>query len=293
VNNPTFAETASAGRPLVSVICLCYNHERFVEEALRSVKNQTYPNIELIVIDDCSKDGSVDVINRVLKEIAGAQFIPHSTNLGSCRAFNSGLEKCAGEFIIDLSADDVLMGDRVQKGVDALRSAGESTGVHFSDAELINETGRRLGFHSDRFPHASVRQGDVYAEVLQKYFINSPTMMVRRAVFEKLGGYDESLAYEDFDFWVRSARDFNYIYSPEALVKRRIVASSLGRKQYKRGSAQLRSTLKVCEKAFGLNRTAAEHNALKKRIRFEIRKAISLGELRLAGDYWKLLKQIP
>jgi glycosyltransferase involved in cell wall biosynthesis len=279
--------------PLVSVVCLCYNHERFVEEALRSVKAQTYPNIQLIVVDDRSTDGSVEVIDRTLKETGGAEFIPHSSNLGNCRAFNRGFEKARGELIIDLSADDVLSSERVQKGIDAFQSADASTGVHFSDAELIDETGKRIGFHSDRFPHATVREGDIYVEVLQRYFINGPTMMMRREVFEKLGGYDETLAYEDFDFWVRSARDFKYIYTPEPLVKRRIVASSLGRKQYKNGSVQLRSTLKVCQKALALNRNASEHKALKKRIRFEARKAISLGELRIAGDYWKLLRQIP
>jgi glycosyltransferase involved in cell wall biosynthesis len=293
VSNPTYTEAASAGRPLVSVICLCYNHELFVEEALRSVKAQTYPNIQLIVVDDRSTDGSVGIIGSVLKEIPDAQFLSHSANLGNCRAFNRGFEKATGEFIIDFSADDVLRGDRVQKGVEALQSTDPATGVQFSDAELIDEKGKQLGFHSDRFPHATVPQGDIYEVVLQKYFINSPTMMMRRQVFEKLGGYDESLAYEDFDFWVRSARDFKYVYSPEALVKRRIVAASLSRKQYRHGSAQLRSTLKVCEKALILNRTGSEHKALKKRIRFEVRKAISLGELRLAGDYWKLLKQIP
>jgi glycosyltransferase involved in cell wall biosynthesis len=280
-------------KPLVSVICLCYNHERFVEEALRSVKAQTYSNIQLIVVDDRSTDGTVEVINRTLKEIGEAQLVTLSTNLGSCRAFNMALEKAIGEFIIDLSADDVLMNTRVEKGVSAFLSADARTGVHFSDAELIDETGKQLGFHSDRFPHSTVRQGDVYEEILRRYFINSPTMMMRREVFEKLGGYDESLAYEDFDFWIRSARDFKYVYSPEALVKRRIVATSMGRNQYKRGSAQLRSTLKVCEKALGLNRTESEHKALKKRIRFEVRKAISLGELSLAGDYWRLLKQVP
>ena len=158
-------------KPLVSVICLCYNHERFVEEALRSVKTQTYPNVQLIVVDDRSTDGSVEIITRFLNDIGDAEFMPMSANLGSCRAFNKALEKATGEFIIDLAADDVLMNNRIQKGVEAFLSADASTGVHFSDAELIDETGKLLGLHSDRFPHANVRQGDVYEEILKKYFI--------------------------------------------------------------------------------------------------------------------------
>ncbi len=278
--------------PLVSVVCLCYNHERFVEEALQSVRNQTYPNIQLIVVDDYSTDESVEVVKRVLSDFPGAEFMACLSNLGNCVAFNKGFEKARGDFIIDLSADDVLLPERIEKGVKIFQSVGPEVGVNFSDAEQIDETGKSLGFHSDLFSHDTIPEGDVYREVISRYFINSPTMMIRRAVFEKLGGYDESLAYEDFDFWVRSSRYFKYCYTAEPLVKRRIVTSSLGQKQYSKGSKQLGSTLKVCEKVYALNKTSEENDALKKRIRYEMRQALRLGEIRLAWEYWKLLRRI-
>lgn len=279
--------------PLVSVICLCYNHEQFVEEAIQSVISQTYPNIQLVIVDDHSLDRSAEKIRGMLKRVPSAEFIALPNNLGNCRAFNKGLDRAKGEFIIDLAADDVLMPQRVEKGVRALQSAGDRVGLNFTDAELINEKGETLGFHSDRFPHASIPQGDIYCEILTRYFINSPTMMIRKAVFEKLGGYDESLAYEDFDLWVRSSRDFEYCYTPEALIRRRVLGTSLGRKQYSFGTLQLRSTLKVCEKARFLNRSAKEHAALKKRIRYEIRQALRLGEMAVVWDYWMLLRKLP
>ena len=217
--------------PLVSVVCLCYNHERFVEEAIRSVLNQTYPSIQLIVVDDYSLDGSRLVIQKLLTHHPLVEFVPCEKNLGNCRAFNTGLAKVAGEFVIDLSADDVLMPSRVELGVREFLGRGLNYGVHFSDAELISDTDVILGHHSDQFPHDSIPQGDVFSEILSRYFINSPIMMMRKQVFDRLGGYDEALAYEDFDFWVRSSRDFKYCYTPEALVRRRVVNSSLGKGQ--------------------------------------------------------------
>lgn len=277
--------------PLVSVICLCYNHARFAEEAINSVLNQTYSNVELIVVDDHSMDNSVEIIKETLKGLP-IQFINLESNLGNCTAFNIGLEKAGGDFIIDMAADDVLLPNRIEKGVQIFDSAGVDVGVHFSDAELIDENGATLGHHSDRFPHTSIPQGDIYLQILSRYFINSPTMMMRRQVFEKLGGYDGSLAYEDFDFWVRSSRNFKYCYSREPLVKQRMLSTSLGQQQYRFRSSQLKSTLIVCRKAFELNKTRDEHVALKKRILYEARMAILLGELRIGWSYMKLWSRI-
>ena len=274
--------------PLVSVVCLCYNHARFVEEAIQSVLNQRYSNVQLIVIDDHSTDKSIEAIDKFISGNKAVEFVPLPSNLGNCRAFNIGLEKAKGDFIIDLAGDDVLMPDRIEMGVRNLESLGKEVGVQFSDAELINENGAHLGYHSDRFRHDSIPQGDIYKEVLSRYFINSPTMMMRRQVLEELGGYDGALAYEDFDFWVRSSRICKYSYIPEPLVRRRILSTSLGQRQYRTGSDQLRSTLTVCRKAFDLNKTEDEHAALRKRIVYEMRRAMFLGEIKIGWEYWKL-----
>ncbi|CAN5293342.1 hypothetical protein BH09BAC3_BH09BAC3_18040 [soil metagenome] len=278
--------------PQVSVICLCYNHELYVEKAIRSIQNQSYPNVQLIVVDDDSTDKSKAVISKALSGSLKAQFISLTQNVGNCKAFNIGLAAATGDFIIDHSGDDILMLDRIEKGVKAFSEQGNKVGVNFTDAQLIDEAGKLLGYHSDKFPHDSIPQGNIYSDVLSRYFINSPSMMIRREVFEKLGGYDESLAYEDFDFWVRSSRYFDYSYTPEPLVKRRIHSSSMGKRQYKRGSRQLQSTLKVCEKALALNTNKGENDALRKRIHYEFRQALKLGELRLAKDYWSLLRRV-
>ncbi|CAN0486904.1 unnamed protein product, partial [Phaeothamnion confervicola] len=193
-----------------------------------------------------------------------------------------------GSFIIDLAADDVLLPDRIEKGVQVLLEKGQHYGVHFSDAEIIDEYGTHLYLHSDRFPHTTIPQGDVYKEVISRYFICPPTVMFTKQVADVLGGYDEALSYEDFDFWVRSSRTFKYTYSPEALVKRRVSKNSLGNKQLKLFNKHSKSTYKVCEKILRLNNSTAEQLALTKRILYEIKLNLRLLNLVTAMRFFFL-----
>ncbi len=277
--------------PRVSVICLCYNHARFVAECLDSVKKQTHPDTELIIVDDASTDESQGVIRQWMESNPGATFLLLPSNLGNCRAFNTGLKKAKGTYVIDLSADDILLPQRVARGVELLESRPEA-GIQFSDAELVDEQGNRMGYHSDRFPHATIPQGWVFRDVIARYFINSPTMMIRRSVLEELGGYDEALAYEDFDLWVRAARVTQFAYLPEALVRRRVVSGSMGKRQFNFRSAQSRSTLAVCRKALALCRDAADRSALRGRVRYEFKRTLFSGELDLAWGFFQLRSMI-
>lgn len=279
--------------PLVSVICLCYNHERFVEASIRSVIEQTYPNIEIIVVDDHSTDSSVREIENLQKEYPLIKFYPLKENVGNCKAFNIGLANSTGDFIIDLASDDLLLADRVSKGVIALNNAGESYGVNFCNAAIINAESIILNhfypIDQNGRANATFPQGDLYVDLIKRYFICSPTMLIRREVFTKLNGYDEELAYEDFDFWVRSARDFNYCFTDEVLVQKRKLKGSMSERQYQRKSEQMRSTLVICKKIMDMNRTKSEKKALRKRIYYEMRQCIKVMDTRLFFDYLKLL----
>ena len=282
--------------PLVTVICVCYNQGRFVREALLSVTNQTYPHVELIIVDDGSTDDSVARINAFLAEFPGATFIPLPVNRGVCGAFNQGFRRSKGDFIIDLAADDVLLPGRVARQVEAFGRLDDAWGVVFTDAGLIDEASRPIGPFYPRHPDGTLRQpvpsGDVYRHVLGGYFICTPTMMSRRAVYEALGGYDETLSYEDFDFWVRSARSYGYFFLDEVLTLKRRVAGSNSTQFYnRRHNLHLASTLAVCRKAYGLNRTPAEHQALARSVRYHLRQALFTENFGLARAYGELLGQ--
>ena len=286
---------------MVSVIALCYQHERFVREALRSVTEQTYPAVELIVVDDASTDGSVSEIRSFLQEHhledqVKTCFLPQ--NVGNCTAFNRGLTLAQGKYVIDLATDDVMLPERLEQQVTFFEQLADTYGVIFSEAQYVDERGTPLYYHHrDRLKHIRpVPTGDIYAQLLSTYFIATPTMMMRKRVLDELGGYDERLAYEDFDFWVRSSRKYRYAYQGVCTTQIRQHTRSMSTGWYRRGDPQLHSTYLVCLKAKRLNRTEAERRALAKRLRYELRQALWGGnwqEARLLVSLWKRLRSKP
>lgn len=269
--------------PLVSIICLCYNHAEFVEEALNSVQSQTYKNIELLIADDCSSDESKAVIENWLQKHPQVIFSSNPVNLGNTKTFNKMFAIAKGDFIIDLAADDVLLADCVEKQVNAFVNSSQiNLGIVYGNAELISENNKHLGYYFEvdenqktLVPPAS---GDIYMAMLgQNSKICSVSSLVKRDVLENLGGYDENLAYEDLDLWIRASREYNFEFIDTVLIQKREVATSLGNQFFKKMSDRTRkinySSYLVIKKAIKLNKTTAENKALLKRLHFEMTKA--------------------
>lgn len=283
-------------KPWVTVICICYNHEDHIDQSLRSVVEQRYPNVELIVINNGSTDQSAAHIERFIQQSPFVQFINNPTNLGLNRAFNQGLKLARGRYIIDLSADDLLLPDRIAHQVDLFERLSGPYAVVFSNAAYIDAQGSETAVHypvdSRGRALGKVPSGDVFQRVLESYFICTPTMMMRRDVLNELGGYDETLAYEDFDFWVRSSRLYWYAYLDEVLTLKRQLPNSLSAQITRPDNQLLRSTLAVCYKAFDRCHTPGEFHALARRIRTFIRKAFYAEQFELAQQFGKLLYSI-
>ncbi len=276
-------------KPAVSVIVVCYNHAAFVEEAIRSVVNQSWPHVQLIVVDDHSTDQSPAILRNLLATYPQMELLLLPENKGNCYAFNRGLATATGDYVIDLAAHDLLEPGRVALGVEILEAAGPDTGIHFGDAIHISQDGAVLGLHSDRFPHHTIPRGDVYEHVIRRYFICSPSVMMRKSMLDQLQGYDETLAYEDFDLLVRASRQYRFAYSPEVLVRKRRVKGSLGQQQFGWRNRQAESTFRVCVKAKALNRTESEWKAWRDRISYEFRSSLRRGSWGLAWRYLRLL----
>lgn len=282
--------------PLVSIVCLCHNQAKFVKESIHSVLDQTYPNIQLIVVDDASTDESPAIIQKLVEEHPAIKFIPLQHNVGNCKAFNIGFTFARGEFIIDLAADDVFVAQRIERQIRFFSDLDSSYGVIFTDATYIDEHGRVIRDHYEYLLRKrllrNIPEGDVYRDVVARYFICSPTMMVRKEVIEKINGYDEELSYEDFDFWVRSSRSYKYAFLNEKLTKVRKVARSMSAGWYKQGDKQLFSTYLVCKKITHLNRSEEDTLALTQRLKYELRQSVFSENRKEAELFYGLLNEI-
>lgn len=271
--------------PLVSIICLSYNHEDYVVEALNSVMNQTYPNIELLIADDCSNDSSVSVIQNWLKQYPEVYFQANQKNLGNTKTFNQLAKKAKGDYIIDLAADDVLLPDCVSKQISTFQNTKfKKLGIVYGNSLEINENGDTLTNYY--LPHENPQSGNIYEMVISHSTkICSVSSLVKREVFENVGYYNEALFFEDLDLWVKASRIYDFEYIPENLIKKRVLPNSLGAHFYKKKNDKTKklhkSSLAILKHAYHLNRTKKEHNALLGRIKYEFRMFLKSREYQL------------
>ena len=281
--------------PLVTVICLCYNHESFVVEALESVLNQTHKNVELIIADDFSTDNSVQVIENWLKKNPKIPFLINKENLGNTKSFNQCLKIAKGEYIIDLAADDILKSDCIENQLKGfITTVHQNVGVIYGNAELFTEKGDFIKdyFITDKQKRRIKSQptGDIYIGLLNgNNNLCSITALIKREVFENLEGYDETLAYEDYDFWIRAARIYHFDYIDKIIVHKRVLKNSmytlLEKKNNKKTNNFNYSTYLILKKVIHLNNKKVEFIAMLKRIHFEMTVAFKTRNFKLLIKY--------
>lgn len=281
--------------PLVTVICLCYNHADFVIESLESVLNQTHSKVELIIADDFSSDNSVEVIKNWLKHHPQIPFIANETNLGNTKTFNKCLALAKGQYIIDLAADDILMEDCIKNQLEGFEnSIYKNVGLVYGNAELITEKGLFIAnyFPTDLYGKGIENQptGDIYINLLNgKTKLCSISALTKRAVFDQLNGYDENLAYEDYDFWLRTARTYDFDFVDKVLIQKRMLDNSLYTIRMEKNNSKAchfnYSTYLIMEKAFVLNQNKAEFLAMLKRIHLEMLVTIKTRHFELLLKY--------
>lgn len=216
--NPTFSENGLA-EPLVSIIIPNYNHGTYLGDAINSTLEQSYPNIEVIVVDDGSTDDS-----RTVAESFGDQITYiWQQNSGLCAARNTGLSAASGTYIGLLDADDILEPDYCSRLVSAL--------LAFPDAEGIICGYRFVDQHNNALPQFESRclvGQDLYEVLLKGNFLVPESVLLHQRCYKNAGPFDTSLtACEDWDMWLRVAKSHKIISTERVLTRHRVLPASM------------------------------------------------------------------
>jgi glycosyltransferase involved in cell wall biosynthesis len=193
------AQHSQASAALVSVVIPCYNHARFLREAIQSVLDQTYPTTEIIVVND----GSTDDPHGVVAAFPMVRYIVQE-NRGLAAARNAGLAHCRGDLVVFLDADDRLLPDAIEAGAELL-GRNPSLGFAAGHSRLIT----REGIAQPTTNQPVLAGNDPYAALLRRNSIRNPaTAVFRRRLVEAVGGFASGLdACADYDLYLRISRD--------------------------------------------------------------------------------------
>ncbi|MFC6876098.1 glycosyltransferase family 2 protein [Flavobacterium myungsuense] len=200
-------------QPLVSVIVTTYNRDEFIERTLISIDNQTYKNIEIIVVDDGSK---INYAEKICNKFNNCKYY-FKNNGGLASARNYGIKKAKGIYIAFLDDDDLFLPHKIEVQVAILLQKKDIYCVH-SSASVIdgndNLTGEIIGSSKEK---THKRSGNVFWNALGVWVVKSPTPLFRKQVFDKIL-FDETIKVgEDVDFYQRMFYFFNIYYVNEPL----------------------------------------------------------------------------
>lgn len=213
--------------PKVSVIMAAYNHERYVGKAVESVLGQTYEDWEMIIIDDCSKDHTADVVRQYEDE--RIKFYQSQNNKGAIKTFNKLLELAQGEYVAILGSDDIWYSNKLEKQIDYLEK-NTSVAVCFSWADIINEDGEiypngACDIDINVFNQENRTQGQWF-----RYFFEygncfcHPSSVVRKKVIDVVGGFDlRFLQLHDYYYWTEILQKYPIYILQEPLIQYRRV----------------------------------------------------------------------
>ncbi len=186
----------------ISVIIPTYNRGKTIKESAKSVLDQTFKDIELIIIDDASSDDTESVV----KSIRDDRIIYHKLpeNKGAAGARNEGTKLAKGEFIAFHDSDDIWLPEKLEKQLSYIETHPEYDMV-YGKVRIISNEG------SFDFPNEAVEgdlEGQLYPWLLRRNTIDTPTMFIRKTAFEEAGGFDGSLrCLEDWEFALRFSKD--------------------------------------------------------------------------------------
>jgi len=234
----------------VSVVIPMYNAEKYIAETLKSVFNQTYQNFEVIVVNDCSKDGSLKIVEEFQKNHDNLIIINNEKNMHVAESRNIGVARARGEWVAFLDADDIWLETKLEKQLNALNEANAS--LCYTSQILIDDNGNESG------RAFIVKETTSYKKLLKQNIICMSTSIVKKELCEKYPFKNPEI-HEDFIFWLEILKNENVnpVGIVEPLIKYRLTLGSKSRNKFK----SVKMTYKTYKKV-GLNFFAAHYNLM-------------------------------
>lgn len=213
--------------PKISVVFTSYNHREYLEEALEGIINQSFKDFELIIIDDCSTDGSQDILKNYVVDPRVKLFLLEKNTGSYVYSSNLGASKASAEYIIFAQCDDYAEKTQLDK-LFRFSQIYPQIGVIFSSSEFVDKKGRSLGsdFNSreKRFKRHCCKDTIIPGSLMSKFLLHScviPNLsaaLIKRSLFEKLKGLSPNyFVLADWDFWLKMSLECDFFYIRECL----------------------------------------------------------------------------
>jgi len=222
----------------VTIGMACFNHERFVLDALNSVNVQNYPNIEIIIIDDCSNDKSVEVIADWVKNKCKYPciFIRNEVNQGLHYVLNKIIDLASGEYLSFLATDDIIFPDKINYQVQVMENLDQSFAACYGDTSRINEYGHVIStsefdkwFGPDFIPPS----GRILKDVVSNFLFFIQSALFRNSCLNAINfKFDKKYISEDWHLQIKLATEYNLFGCKKVFCQYREVSTSITRTNF-------------------------------------------------------------
>ena len=261
--------------PRVTIGVFCYNQEPLVRGAINSALAQQPAPVDLVVADDGSSDGSVDVIREVLAAAATpTTLIADGVNRGLATRLNQALDAASGDWVVWLAADDLLLPTAL---ADLTAAASDDVDVVFGDLDVMDELGRPRGYSRprDTWQRATAeRYRDGRPPLPDMFEVNNfvpgGMCLIRRRALRDACGYDPAIRTEDLDMWLRIGWASRFRYVGRSVGRYRVVPGSTSRSERQNTLDQARIARKTPRRspdAPGLRSTGVDALGARRRAR--------------------------
>lgn len=210
-------------KPLVSVCLITYMHEKYIKECLLGLLNQTYKNIELLILDDASKDQTYSIIKKWMKKLeerfVKVELIRNKKNSGNIsKNLNKLIRKATGEYIRCFAGDDIMQKESIYYTVDYMERNLNQAMV-YTNTYSVNDDfkygmkGRKCVLNQN---HRECPQKYLFKKLMKSNWIPATTVLIRTSIFKTYGLFDEKIKVEDYEYWLRISRteSIGYINKP-------------------------------------------------------------------------------